>query len=357
MKIAFDGRAAQRPAHSYRRVLELVVAAAEEVAAGVEMWVDGELHAECATYRSYARAFPRNGERTDADVVWTPTPSVLDGAGAPTVSTVCDVNPLLPDGRPAILRWRRGHRFRCRVTQAAASSWRVATDSQDACRRLAHEFPDYSNKLRVIPLFAHPSLRRLPDSQRDELLGELGLKAGYIYFVGSFRRHKNWHGLMRAYAMFPAKLRADHPLVFAGPVHRDMRRAERLMGELGIQDTVRILDQTPERLMVALYSGAELFVFPSFMEGFGLPALEAMQCGVPVIASNRTAVPEVLGGAARYVDPADLVGIAGAMQEVLASRAVREAMVDSGLERAAQFGPRRTGDAMLALLAEGRVSE
>ncbi|MDA0321392.1 MAG: glycosyltransferase family 1 protein [Verrucomicrobia bacterium] len=352
MKIAFDGRAAQRPAHSYRRVLELLVLAARDVELDVELWADGELHPECASLAAVTRALPTDGESRDASALWTPAQSVMTYRDGVTVSTVCDVNPLLPDGRNPIARWVRARRFRSRVEELGAASWRVATDSEDAGKRLASAFPAHAAKLRVVPLFAHPSLQRLPDRQRDDLLRELELKAGYIFFVGSFRRHKNWMGLMKAYAMCPQSLRRDYPLVFSGPVHRDLPRAMRLMASLGITDTVRILGETPERYMAALYSGAELFAFPTLMEGFGLPPLEAMQCGVPVIASDRTAVPEVLGEAARYIDPTDLRTLAEVMQEVLGSRGQRESMAQAGLARAAQFGPRRTGEAILKVLRE-----
>lgn len=352
MKIAFDGRAAQRPPHSYRRVLELLVRSAEQVGTSVEIWIDGDLHPECLTYGRYTRSFPPAEEGTDADAVWTPTPSVVNCGDALTVSTVCDVNPLLPDGRNAFSRWRRERCFRRRVSRLREASWRVATDSEDARKRLAGEFPGLADKLRVVPLYAHPSLRRLPDAERDDLLAEQNLTAGYILFVGSFRRHKNWDGLMQAYAMCPETLRKDYPLVFSGPVHRDMRRARQLTAKLGIEDSTHILGQTPEQYMSAIYSGATLFVFPTFMEGFGLPPLEAMQCGTPVIATDRTAVPEVLGNAPRYVDPADLPSLAMAMQEVLASPDLREKMVTDGLARARRFNAERTGKAILGVLSE-----
>ena len=356
MKIAFDGRPAQRPAHSYRRVLELLVVAARDVGLDVELWADGELHPECVSLVSATLAFPTDGEARDASALWTPAQSVMTYRDGVTVSTVCDVNPLLPDGRNSIARWVRAHRFRGRVDELSEASWRVSTDSEDAARRLAEAFPAHADKLRVVPLYAHPSLRRMPEARRDDLLAELELGAGYIFFVGSFRRHKNWMGLMKAYAMCPETLRKDYPLVFSGPVHRDLPRAMRLMASLGITDTVRILGETPERYMAALYSGAELFAFPTLMEGFGLPPLEAMQCGVPVIASDRTAVPEVLGEAARYVDPTDLRALSDVMQEVLGSPGQREQMAEAGLARAAEFGPRRTGEAIFNILNETHES-
>jgi glycosyltransferase involved in cell wall biosynthesis len=357
MKIAFDGRVAQRPAHSYRRVLELLVLAAREVDLDYEVWTDGALHSECSDLDDCVRPFPASDEKTDVKVVWTPTPHVPNGGDALTVSTVCDVNPLLPDGRNIVARLYRARRFRGSVSRLGAASWRVATDSEDACKRLAGEFPACADKLRVVPLSAHPCVRRLPDGQRDALLRELGLDAGYILFVGSFRRHKNWIGLMQAYAMCPRSLREDHPLVFCGPVRRDRRRAVQRMTSLGIGESVRIVGETPERYMAALYSGAVLFVFPTFMEGFGLPPLEAMQCGVPVIASNRTAVPEVLGDAARYIDPAQPADLAVAIEEVLAAPDTLARMATDGLARAAQFGPRRTGEAILRVLEESNRSD
>jgi len=93
-------------------------------------------------------------------------------------------------------------------------------------------------------------------------------------------------------------------------------------------------------------------VFPSFMEGFGLPPLEAMACGVPVIATNRTAVPEILGDAPVYVDPADVTGITEAMQRLVDDKPLREGLIQKGYWRVAGFTPARTGEAMEGLLEE-----
>jgi glycosyltransferase involved in cell wall biosynthesis len=89
-----------------------------------------------------------------------------------------------------------------------------------------------------------------------------------------------------------------------------------------------------------------VFAFPSFFEGFGLPPLEAMTCGVPVVATDRTSVPEVLGDAPVYVNPADLRSLADAMQAVLEDAKLRSRLVEAGLRRGREFNPRRTGAAM-----------
>ena len=350
-KIAFDGRPAQRLPHSYRRLLDLFLHSARELGWNVELWTDGPLHPECNDYASLTRPFPSPSERLDVDVFWSTTPNYLTRFNTRCVATVCDVNPILPDERNFISHTYRAVRFRRRVKKVFRRNWRVATDSEDARTRLAAEFSRGTEKLSVVPLYADPSLRRVADSDRDKLLAEIGLKAGYLYFVGGFRQHKNWSGLIRAYGSLPGNLRNKHPLVFSGSVGRDLSLARRLMKEFGITDNVRILGETPEQYLAALYSGADIFVFPTFMEGFGLPPLEAMQCGVPVIATNRTAVPEVLGDAPKYIDPADPDEIATAIQEILADSSVQDNMRQAGLQKAAEYNAGRTGLAMEALVS------
>ena len=104
--------------------------------------------------------------------------------------------------------------------------------------------------------------------------------------------------------------------------------------------------------MSALYSGADVFVFPSFLEGFGLPPLEAMACGVPVVATNRTSVPEVLGDAPLYVDPSDHEAMSEAIQAVLEDSDLKSRLIESGLSKCAEFSPARTAAAMQEVLRQ-----
>jgi hypothetical protein len=103
--------------------------------------------------------------------------------------------------------------------------------------------------------------------------------------------------------------------------------------------------------VAALYAGAFLFVFPSFMEGFGLPPLEAMACEVPVIASNQTSVPEILGDAPLYINPYEIDSMTTAIARAAQDAALRARLVEAGLRRVAGFTPQHTGAAMLRVLA------
>ncbi|RMH02621.1 MAG: glycosyltransferase family 1 protein [Planctomycetota bacterium] len=327
MRLAFDARV--RPRSSFARVLALFEEAARAVELPWEEWRGGPCAAEVLWSVRQAEA---------------PLPGA--GGGPPRqVVTIYDVNPLLPDGRPAWQRWRRARRFRRRAGAALADAWRVVTSSEDARGRIEAAFPAAAGRCAVVPLY--PEARFTPDGPPSTLA-----EPGYLLFLGALRRHKNAAGLVRAYARLPAALRRAHPLLLAGRAHRARRRLARLLAALGLAGQVRLLDEVPEEELPGLYRGAAAFAFPSLAEGFGLPPLEAMACGTPVVASDRTSLPEVLGGAAELVDPLDPAALAVALERVLADPAQAEARRQAGLARAAAFGPAATGRALRALLED-----
>jgi glycosyltransferase involved in cell wall biosynthesis len=131
-------------------------------------------------------------------------------------------------------------------------------------------------------------------------------------------------------------------LVIAGPPAWRYERLIRLVDKLGLTDQVRFLDYVPVEDLVALYNLADLFVFPSLYEGFGLPPLEAMACGLPVVASTAPALREVLDGAALLVHPLDVPALAEAMGAALGDQPLRSHLREAGLQRAALFSWERT---------------
>ena len=351
MRIAFDARAWEKPTHSFTRVLQLLFDAVIESGWEVELWVSGSLRPEFARYERYARSVDEASRKTGARVLWSPQIDAYR-AGVPVVSTIHDVNPLLPDGRPALARWQRARRFRSRVERGFSESWRVVTDSDYSRRRISSEFPGHAGRVSVVPLYADRRLKRVDRADLGEFVSRLGASPGYVLFVGSLRRHKNWDGLMRAYSRLPEQVRDEHSLVLAGPTRRNAERAERLAAALAIERQTFIPGVVPEEQMSVLYSGADVFVFPSFLEGFGLPPLEAMACGVPVVATNRTSVPEVLGDAPLYIDPSDHEAMSDAIQTVLEDAGLRSRLIESGRSRCAHFSPARTAAAMQKVLRD-----
>jgi glycosyltransferase involved in cell wall biosynthesis len=183
----------------------------------------------------------------------------------------------------------------------------------------------------VIPGGVDP--RYTPEADADTARLELGLTKPYVLCVASQTARKNLQ------ALTPLAQHVD--VVVAGGHRPQFAREEGL-------DALRHLGAVPERLLPGLYAGAEAFALPSLYEGFGLPVLEAMACGTPVVASGLTALPETAGGAARLAPPDEL---AGAARELLDDEAERERLRDAGLRRAKEFTWARTAAEMDALLS------
>ena len=348
MHLAFDGTAFCRGLDSIDRVLRVLVHAVQYAGWEFEIWIDGDLRLDAERYRPHVRTVDERS-RSRAEVLWSPDTGIPP-CNLPAIATVHDVNPLLPDGRGPVGRWIRAHRFRRRLQQCLERADRLVTDTLDARGRVAEAFPQCEERLSVVPLFVDPDIRPLKGERGAGHLGRLGLSPGFVLFVGSLRRHKNWAGLIRAYAALPALLRERHALVFAGRVARARNEALRMAAALGIQDRVHILGVVEEEVLHALYGGARLLACPSFMEGFGFPPLEAMACGVPVVATDRTCVPEVVGEAGVYVDPASIESITAGLAAVLDDAAKHDALVEAGLRQATRFGPARTAAAMEQVL-------
>jgi alpha-1,3-rhamnosyl/mannosyltransferase len=156
-----------------------------------------------------------------------------------------------------------------------------------------------------------------------------------LYF-GSNKPHKNVPRLVEAFAAGCARA-SGIDLVIAGHWDERYPQAKALAERLSLKERVRFIGPVQDNDLPALYGGTELFVFPSEYEGFGLPVLEAMACGAPVVCSNRSSLPEVAGDAALLCDPHDAAALARALEQALTDRGLRAALQQRGLERAAQF--------------------
>ncbi len=162
----------------------------------------------------------------------------------------------------------------------------------------------------------------------------------YVLHVSSEAPRKNVDGLIEAFYQLKTKYKLTNLklLKVGNPQYqRDRRRLLNLIKRLELQEDIILLGYVPEDDLPELYNIAELFVFPSFYEGFGLPVLEAMACGTAVIASNATSLPEIVGDAGIVVNPKDVDALAEAMKKVLLDEGLRRSMISKGLERARMF--------------------
>lgn len=178
---------------------------------------------------------------------------------------------------------------------------------------------------------------------------KLGIEAPYVLYVGNSNPHKNVDGLVKAYASLPENLLAGRRLVLAG-VGDYAAPAGTGPGALIILPRVSSAD------LPFLYSAAEVFAFPSFYEGFGLPPLEAMACGVPVASSGASCLPEVLGEACAYFDPASGESLKASLTSLLSDKGKRASLRMKGLERVKKYGPRRCAEGLVGLF-EAKLRE
>jgi glycosyltransferase involved in cell wall biosynthesis len=168
----------------------------------------------------------------------------------------------------------------------------------------------------------------------------------YVLYVGNSRPHKGLSSLLLAFREIPSP---SLQLVLAGCLSADTART---LDGLGLRHRTEIVDSPTDEDLASLYRGALLLVIPSLVEGFGLPALEAMACGTPVIASSACALPEVVGEAGALVDPYDVDGLRSEMESLLATPARQAAMRAKGIERSKQFTWDKVGAKVRSVLEE-----
>lgn len=184
---------------------------------------------------------------------------------------------------------------------------------------------------------------RDPAAARDEVQRQFGVAGRYVLFVSNYQRKKNTERLVEAFARI-APERPDIELVLVGWHTARFRLVLDLIDRLDLRSRVRIVGHVPDDALPALYAGADAFALPSLHEGFGLPVLEAMASGTPVLASNVYALPEVCGDAAELVDPYNVDEIAGGLRRILDDSARAEELRELGLERASQFTWQRSAE-------------
>ncbi|MBD3277822.1 MAG: glycosyltransferase [Candidatus Aegiribacteria sp.] len=197
-------------------------------------------------------------------------------------------------------------------------------------------FPGSSRKTIVVHEAAPPEYSMVTDSQRLERTREkLNLPSRFVLFLGTLEPRKNLPRLLEAFAGICDKI--PHKLVLSGPVGWKSSELEAKLHDPRIADRVQLTGFVDAEDIPPLLSLAEIFVYPSLYEGFGLPVLEAMACGTPVITSTTSSLPEVAGDAALLVDPESSSAISGALVRLARDEDLRDELKELGLQRSRKF--------------------
>lgn len=237
--------------------------------------------------------------------------------------------------------FRAPNRFYLRLFTrlSAQRAQRVIAVSESTKRDLVQQYGLSRNKVDVIHNGVDPSFHPLPAAQVTAFRAARGLPHQFLLFVGTLEPRKNVAGLVEAYARL-AKPRP--PLMLVGGKGWLYDEVFALVEARNLTDEVQFVGYVPAEELPAWYNAATVFVYPSFYEGFGLPPLEAMACGTPVVTSSASALPEVVGQAGLMVDPGDPDALTAAMERALTDLDLREQMQSAGIAQAAGFSWRKT---------------
>ncbi len=205
------------------------------------------------------------------------------------------------------------------------------------------------NKKKITTIYQgiDNSVKKLPkDEARQKMKNHYGLEHPYLLTIGRNQEYKNIKTLLQACSILPDQIKQEYKLVITG---NGAEKYEAIISEYNLEEFVKPLGYVPEELLQSLYCGSEVFIFPSLYEGFGLPPLEAMAFGVPVISSNMETMTEVLGDAAIYFDPRNPNDIAEKITQMLNEPLLCHKMAKKGVEHAEKYSWEKTARKTLNL--------
>ena len=255
------------------------------------------------------------------------------------VVTIGDLTPLVTHTHSARRSW--AHRLVAPIIAHRAHA--IVTFSENSKRDITRLFRVPSDRITVSYLAASAQFHPLPTEEIEASRSRLGLPPRYVLHVGTLEPRKNIPTLLRAFAGAPQEM-GDMTLLLAGRRGWRMESLPALIQSLGLEQRVVIRSDITVADLPAVYGGAVALAYPSLYEGFGLPPLEAMQCGVPVITSDTSSLPEVVGDAALTVNPGSIADLSRALKRIACDADLRAALQARGLRRAELFTWRRCAE-------------
>ncbi len=265
----------------------------------------------------------------------------------PVVSTVHDVSYL---EHPEYFTPQRAWQLRLTVGRTVRYAARILTGTDAARNAILRVYPHLDErKVVVVPLAASLEFRPISrDTAKAAVQERYAIHDPYVLSVGDIQPRKNHLGLIRSFArMVNAFPRLPHRLVMVGKPTWFARQVTDAAQASGVAERIKFLGFVPDEQLLHLYNACDCLAFPSFYEGFGLPALEAMACGRAVVCSDASALPEVVDGAALLVDANDADQLTRALADVLRDAELRRRMERLGIQRAAHFSWQKTAQRTL----------
>jgi glycosyltransferase involved in cell wall biosynthesis len=294
-------------------------------------------------------SIPLKLRRLGADLLHSPHYVRPLFCSIPSVVTVHDcIHLLFPEYLPSPMAWRYAHFMIGRAVRKSALVFTVSEASRrDILRFYPWADPD---KVQVVPNAIDVDLLEDPGAEESERVRErYQIRGRFVLFVGNVKPHKNLERLIASFARLRQEAgHEDLKLLIIGEDVSRYGSLRRTVEAAGVRQDVRFFGYVPDRTLAALYRMASVFAFPSLYEGFGLPPLEAMACGTPVVTSRISSLPEVVGDAAVLIDPYDVEDITRGLRRALEDETLRAALIEKGRVRARGFSWERSAAAVHA---------
>ncbi|OHE57175.1 MAG: hypothetical protein A2Z47_00305 [Thermodesulfovibrio sp. RBG_19FT_COMBO_42_12] len=298
-------------------------------------------------------------KREGVELFYSPFQVTTISPPCPMVITVHDMMDLFyPDAfshQPFYVNRALRIYFRFVIPKSIRNATMITSVSESTKRDILRYFHIPEDRVEVIHNGVEEKFSPVKDEKLLIMIREkYNLPDRFVLYLGSTKPYKNLDGTLEAFSKLKKKyINPDNHiyLVIGGLRHFSIADLERKARELGIENDFFNIGYISEDDLPSVYSLAEVFLFPSIWEGFGLPALEAMACGTPVVTSNTSSLPEVVGKAGIMVDPKDTTSIAEALHRILNNRAIREELSEKGIKEAKKFSWRMSAEKLLKVFS------
>ena len=257
-----------------------------------------------------------------------------------------------PDHFPNEFLYQRNRKI---ISMGIRLAKKIIADSDYTGAAVCREFPEASEKVRTVHLACDERFCRIDDRDRIMRIKEkYGIKGKFIFNLGTDFFHKNVKGLILAFERLVETMDVEATLIVAGRRYcaKGSEEIEEVLARSPQRPNIQWIEHLPDEDLCLMYNAADVFAFPSLHEGFGLPVLEAMACGTPVVTSHYTSIPEVAGDATVMVDAKNIEEIADALRGVLTNDDLRESMIEKGFGQAGKFRWEKTAEETLRVYDE-----
>ena len=291
----------------------------------------------------------RDTKKEKVDLFFAPSSFIVPAWLPKTIKTIITVHDLVAFLYPTNHNKKAVIIEKVFLKKALKKADHVITVSNNTKKDLYQKFKYNKDQISTIYCSASDDFRPVPKEELTAFTKKTNLPKNFFLAVGTIEPRKNYPNLIRAFAQISEKY-PDHHLIIVG---KDGWKSEKVHEEIKknyLQKKVHILGYLSGDSLTSLFNLAKAFVFPSFYEGFGIPPLEAMKCGCPVIASNTSSIPEVVGDSALLVNPEKIEEISGAMEKIIKDPELRDKLKNKGLNQSKKFSWEESAAGLLKII-------